>query len=303
VGCRLTSARAAEGPSGRAQGQAPGAALRRAFRDLGRGRTGIGFAHGLRRHHLQAARRALPIGPRRKLAQDQVSRRPGGGGRGLDQRSQEGELAAGWGPSRQEAGLCGQGRHRLWRRGDSQTAAQAQGARKQGQPRSPPAPARPGNAAFIGHGPSWWPRSSSPAGPMAATCGRPPSRGCARTSRPTRVVAETPVKVTEAKMAKPVAQDNDAQDSDSQDCERQGVRAGGHHGRVDLAPRQALVARREAAGHQARARPLLRGDRRLDDRSHQGPAVLAGAQRPTASAADLLPAPRHAGAVPISWRR
>ena len=37
-------------------------------------------------------------------------------------------------PSRQEAGLCRPGRHRLWRSGDAQAAAQAQGGRKQDQP-------------------------------------------------------------------------------------------------------------------------------------------------------------------------
>ena len=62
-------------------------------------------------------------------------------------------------------------------------------------------------------------------------------------------------------------------------------------GRDHLPSRQAAVARREAAGHQARAGALLRGDRRLDDAAHQGPALLARAHarrhrraRPSSSA-------------------
>ena len=39
---------------------------------------------------------------------------------------------------------------------------------------------------------SWSPRSSSPAGPVTATCGRPPSKACARTSPPRRSEPKTP---------------------------------------------------------------------------------------------------------------
>ena len=46
--------------------------------------------------------------------------------------------------------------------------------------------ARARKPTCIGRDPSWWRRSSSPAGPAPAWCARPPSRACARTSPPTR---------------------------------------------------------------------------------------------------------------------
>ena len=60
----------------RAQGQACGPAVRRAFRDGGRRGAGIGVPHEPRRHRLQGARRALSLRPRRQLGQDQVPGRP-----------------------------------------------------------------------------------------------------------------------------------------------------------------------------------------------------------------------------------
>ena len=84
---RDRKARAA-GAARRAQGQARGPALCRAFRDGGRRGAGIGLSHAPRRHRLQGARCALSLGPRRQLGQDQVPGRPRGGDRRLDQRGQ-----------------------------------------------------------------------------------------------------------------------------------------------------------------------------------------------------------------------
>ena len=93
---------------------------------------------------------------------------------------------------RPQAGLRRPRRHRL-RRGDRAPAraAPARG-RDQDQPlrrRRQPAPRK---ATCTGRGPSWWPRSSSPAGPARAMSARPPSRGCATTSRPRRSRPRSP---------------------------------------------------------------------------------------------------------------
>jgi bifunctional non-homologous end joining protein LigD len=50
-------------------------ALRRALRDRGRRNRAVGLPHGARGHRVEAAGRAVPVGPRRCLAEDQVSRR------------------------------------------------------------------------------------------------------------------------------------------------------------------------------------------------------------------------------------
>ena len=79
---------------------------------------------------------------------------------------------------------------------------------------------------------------------------------------------------------------------------RRAERPGGRDGRVDLPSRQAAVARREAAGHQARAGALLRDGRRLDAAPHQGPALLHRAHaRRHQGRPEVLPAPCHAGHV------
>ncbi len=70
------------------------------------------------------------------------------------------------------------------RRRRAAPAAAARG-REQDQPvRRRRQPAQ--GSACTGRSPSWWPRSSSPASPATAWCGRPPSRACATTSPPTR---------------------------------------------------------------------------------------------------------------------
>ncbi len=75
-------------------------ALRRSFRDGGRRRAAIGLPHASRRHRLEGARCALPVGPRWQLDQGQVPRRPRGDHRRLDQRRPPPALAAGGRPSR-----------------------------------------------------------------------------------------------------------------------------------------------------------------------------------------------------------
>ena len=68
-------------------------------------------------------------------------------------------------------------------------------------------------------------------------------------------------------------------------------------GRRHLKTRQGAVARwrRWQGRHQARSCPVFRSGRRLDDRLHQGAAVLRGARARRHQGRDLLSAPRHAG--------
>ena len=109
------------------------------------------------------------------------------------------------------------------------------------------------------------------------------------------VEAEEAVKPEKAKMAKPVPKAKRAKPSARHDSRWPGCR----HGRVDLQSRQAPVARREAARHQARAGAILRDGRRLDDRASQGPALLDRAHaRRHRRRPEILPAPRRARHVP-----
>ena len=57
----------------------------------------------------------------------------------------------------------------------------------------------------LGRSRSSSPRSSSPAGPVTATCGRPPSRACARTSRRARCAPKRPAPAEEANLPSPAA--------------------------------------------------------------------------------------------------
>ena len=77
-------------------------------------------------------------------------------------------------------------------------------------------------------------------------------KGCAPTSRPRRSRPKA-VKPEKAKMAKPVPKAKRAKSTRTKTAD-----GGRGHGRVDLQSRQAAVARREAAGHQARAGAVLR---------------------------------------------
>ena len=213
---------------------------------------------------------------------------------GWTSEAQESQFPAGRRPSRQEAGLCRQGRHRLWRSGDPQAAAQASGGRKQDQPVRRRRQSAPGTQHSL---------DTARAGgrdrvrrlDRRRQCAAGRFQGAARGQAGRRGRGGDTRQGGGGEDGQAGAQDNDAQDSDSQDCERQVARAGGRHGRDDLASRQALVAGREAAGHQARARPVLRGDRRLDDRPHKRSAVLAGAHARRDRRPDLLPASCHGG--------
>ena len=103
-------------------------------------------------------------------------------------------------------------------------------------------------------------------------CARRPSRGCARTSRQKRSTAEKPA-MTEIATPSP-AEPARAPHAQSATSKAGGKSAG--DGRDHLQARQGAVARRRRrrAGDQARPRPLFRGRRRLDDRPHQGTALL-----------------------------
>ena len=101
--------------------------------------------------------------------------------------------------------------------------------------------------------------------------------------------ADKPAEEIEAE--KPAKPEND--EGGQAEAWRIGPRRG--DGRDDLPSRQAAVAGRGAAGHQARAGALLRGGRRLDDAAPRGPALLARAHARRHRRPEVLPAPRHAG--------
>ena len=75
----------------------------------------VGVPHGPRGHHFEAPRRAVSIGPRRRLDEGEMPRRTGSRDRRLDAGSAAAALAARRRASRRASRLCRPGRHGLRR--------------------------------------------------------------------------------------------------------------------------------------------------------------------------------------------
>ena len=161
--------------------------LRRPLRHRRRRRAAVGLPHGPGGHRLQAARRALPVRPRRKLDASPSAAQghevviggwttTGGAFRSLIAGvNRDGELV--------HVGRIGTGfgRDKVARILPKLKALETDEKPVQGQGR-----AARRRRASTGCARSWSPRSSTRASPATARCARRRSRACARTSRPRR---------------------------------------------------------------------------------------------------------------------